>query len=364
MLVSDIEVPLTASSQTEALREKVFSAKPVLQNSFVNGFYYIVYLPFLWVVSIVSFIRNSMLIVKDMRGKGHIDGLIDLLVKVFNKRKRKRLKKHFFSTAYDIGRNTEHYSSYLFDGISSWNHQVKIYAATARVLDLFYRYEEDIKPMLQRDSTGFWTKFWVGSMHNRIAVKHRLYLVVESMEQQVLHLENRGITTIRGCSVACGTVRAWRILMELFPHLDFEITVIDQDPEAIYLAQKSARALKMEENFTFITGDASVEVSKIHRNGTRFHIIEMVGLNDYLPDAIFVRLTREIKKCLEKDGSYITANIAPNVEKIFLTGVLLWPMIYRRKEDFQALLEKVYTNAEVVSGMWGIHNIAICHNDQ
>jgi len=363
MLVSDIGATSTVALQGEALHEEVFAAKPKPHNGFESFLYYIVYLPFLWVISLLAFAHNSILVVMKMKEDKRIDGFVDLLSKVSNKRKRKRLKKDFFSIAYEIGRNEQHYSTYFFDGVSSWNHQVKIHAATARVLDLFYRYEEDIKPILHRDSTGFWTKFWVGLMHNRIAVKHRLYLVVEAMERQVHLLEDQGITTIRGCSVACGTVRAWRMLMELFPHLDFEITVIDKDPEAIGLAHESARAMKMEHNFTFIIGDARTEISNVYESGKRFHIVEMVGLNDYLPDAIFVRLTRAIKKCLEKDGAYITANIAPNVEKIFLTGVLLWPMIYRRKEDFQALLEKVYTNSDVVSGMWGIHNIATCRNN-
>lgn len=351
------------TSQGEVLHEGVFAAKPKPHNGFENFLYYVVYLPFLWIISVIAFAHNSILVLRKMKEDKHIDGLVDLLLKVFNKQKRKRLKKYFFSIAYEIGRNEQHYSTYLFDGVSPWNHQVKIHAATARVLDLFYRYEEDIKPMLRRDPAGLWTKFWVGLMHNRIAVKHRLYLVVEAMERQVYLLEDQGITTIRGCSVACGTVRAWRMLMELFPHLNFEITVIDKDPEAISLAHESARAMKMEGNFTFITGDARTEILSIHKSGKRFHIVEMVGLNDYLPDAIFVRLTRNIKKCLKKDGSYITANIAPNVEKIFLTGVLLWPMIYRRKEDFQALLETDYVNVDVVSGMWGIHNIAMCRND-
>lgn len=364
MLLSGLNTNTPQIKKDSNSREKMYASKPVHGRFHTDLLYYLCYLPFLWTVSSIAYARNTFVIYLAMKEDRKLAGFTDLLMRISRKNLRRRLKKEFAVTAYKVGRDYKHHSIYIFDGVSSWNHQVKIHAATARVLDFFYRYEEDIMPMLGSNLSGLSTRLWVGSMRNRIAVKHRLYMVVESMEKEIRALEDRGITTICGCSVACGTVRAWRMVMELFPHLEFKITVIDHDPEAITLARDATVKQELQSHFTFITGDANAELEKLHKNQEKFHIVEMVGLNDYLPDAILIRISRKIKACLADNGVYITANIAPNMEQIFLSGVLLWKMIYRSKKTFGNLLSGVFSDVHATSGLWNIHTIAICRTSQ
>ncbi|MEZ4617069.1 MAG: hypothetical protein R2867_16395 [Caldilineaceae bacterium] len=62
-------------------------------------------------------------------------------------------------------------------------------------------------------------------------------------------------------------------------------------------------------------------------------------------------------------GTFLTGNIHPNPEKIFLDWVLLWPMIYRTADQLADLLitgDFLPRNIRLYYEPFQIHGIAVC----
>ena len=99
-----------------------------------------------------------------------------------------------------------------------------------------------------------------------------------------------------------------------------------------------------------------MEAQKLQPN-----IIEMVGFLDYRMDNQAIRLFQRIRRLLPVGGFFLTCNINKNPEKVFLDWVLLWPMIYRTKEEVQLILEKGGFHKNIIFyEPLKIHSISVC----
>ena len=64
------------------------------------------------------------------------------------------------------------------------------------------------------------------------------------------------------------------------------------------------------------------------------NIIETVGLMDYFDDENVEKFFFHVYTHLRPGGIFITANIADNSERKFVTNLVGWEMVYRQPEEF------------------------------
>jgi hypothetical protein len=276
-----------------------------------------------------------------------------MFIKIFKKR-----EDYFQKILWTIGRDPNHISSTFVDRFSRFNHQSKYGAAGWRALNVFYNYHDFVKPQLENKFEKVITKFWIEKMQNRQAVTNRLKVAVWLLSKAFSKFINE--PEVRLVSIASGSAQAVVEAIKKSPQ-SIKAVLIDMDQTAIDEAKRIVREAGFESNFTFIKGDTS-SVKKVC---TEFkpHIIEMIGFLDYRPEKKAIKLVHKIYDCLPADGIFLTCNIRKNIEKIFLSWVLLWPMIYRNEKQFSNILinggfspEKV----DLIYEPFKIHGIGVC----
>ena len=277
----------------------------------------IFYLSILWLVSLWAMVTNMAQA---------------LFVKILKKR-NKRLR-HII---WEMGRDHKHISSFAVDRFSRFNHRAKFGAANWRALDLFYNYNEKVKPQINGNLEGWLTQFWTGKMQNRQAVTNRLKIVIQLLTQAFSRFVNE--PEVRLISVASGSAQAVVEAM-LQSSQNIKAILIDVDSTALEKAKEVAKGAGLENRFYFIRGSTK----KLEKICSEFkpHIIEMVGFLDYRPRNKAIELIGLIKKCLPDDGILLTCNIRRNIEKIFLDWVLLWPMHYRSEKQLVLLRQFMF----------------------
>lgn len=271
----------------------------------------------------------------------------------------KRRGDSFGRIMWDTGRDERHVSSSFVDRFSRFNHQAKYGAAGWRSLDLFYNFHEKIAPQLNDDLEGSLTRYWIQQMENRQAVTNRIKLVTKLLTETLRQFSDE--PEVRIVSIAAGSAQAVIAAIKNCPQLNVKAKLVDADPSAIAEAQRLANEAGLADHFEFVIG-TSTDL-EIMCKDFQPHIIEMVGFMDYRPKKQGIRLVNRIKKQLIRGGYFLTCNIKPNREKLFLDWVLLWPMIYRTAEQFTDLLldggfapEKV----KVINEPLDIHVLGVC----
>jgi hypothetical protein len=297
------------------------------------------YIIVLWLVSVWAMITNSAQA---------------FFIKLFKKK-----KSSFVKILWQMGRDPDHISSTFVDRFSRFNHQSKIGAAGWRSLDICYNYHEKIKPQLNGNFEGFITRYWIEKMQNRQAVTNRYKIVVDLLVNAFRKFISE--REIRLVSIASGSAQAVIEAMRRCPQLLVKTILIDVDKTAIEKARQEVKKAGLEDRFVFIRGTTRIleEVCQEFRP----HIIEMVGFLDYLPKKKAIQLINCIRRCLSPGGFFLTSNIRKNSEKIFLSWVLLWPMIYRSETQFVELLVKGGFSSEKINVLYEpfrIHGIGIC----
>ncbi|MBU1255986.1 class I SAM-dependent methyltransferase family protein [Patescibacteria group bacterium] len=279
-----------------------------------------------------------------------------LFIKTFKKR-----KSSFGKILWEMGRDSEHVSSFFGDRFSQINHQTISGAASWRSLDIVYNYHEKIKPQLNGGIESWLTKYWIGKLENRQAIANRLKIVVNLLTKAFAEFADE--SEIRIVSMASGSAQAVIDAMLRCPHLNIKAVLIDIDRTALVAAKDYADENGFGDRFAFVEGTTGV-LEKVCQE-FQPHIIEMVGFLDYRPTPQAIKLINKIKNCLPENGIFLTCNINYNREKIFLDWVMLWPMIYRNEDQFEELLLKggfSPQNVYIVYEPFKIHGIGVCQN--
>jgi len=258
-----------------------------------------------------------------------------------------------------MGRSHTHFSSWAVDRFSRHNHKAKWGAAGWQSLDMFYNYHEKIKPSLTGHSLEkILTEFWFGKMENRQAVSNRMKIVTKMITDAMDRFE--GEDEVRVLSVASGSAQAVIQAMKNSRTQKIKATLLDVNTEALRQAEDASEAAGLRDRFTFIQNSTSA----LKDLGCSFHIIEMVGFLDYRPREKAVNLINKLRNLLITGGVLITCNIAPNIEKIFLDWVLLWPMIYRSADELRKILTEGGFSDNCITILpepHRIHNIALAN---
>lgn len=300
----------------------------------------LMYIIFLWIVSIYAMVTNV---------------IQAILIKLF-----KNPDHSMEKILWNLGRSDKHISSLFVDRISKYNHMSKYFATKWQSLDIFYNYFKKIEPKLKKNLEGLATRLWIEKMENRQAVSNRKKIVTNLLVKSFFKLAVEN-DEIRVVSVASGSAQAVLEAMEECRGLNIEAVFVDIEKGALEKAEELSEKYGLNGKVTFIRGTPK----KLEEICSKFrpHLIEMVGFLDYQEYNRAVKLINQVYKCLEDGGIYITCNINYNREKIFLDWVLLWPMVYRNKDEFvKLLIEGGFSpdNIQVIYEPFKIHGIGIC----
>ncbi|HHX58566.1 MAG TPA: class I SAM-dependent methyltransferase [Candidatus Moranbacteria bacterium] len=261
-----------------------------------------------------------------------------------------------------VANDKNHSSSVLFDKFCPKIREAKAGAARWQSLRLFYRYYEEVEPSLPNDWRGSMVKFWARRIENRQAVTNRFKIVYGLLSDRY---KKSGKSYLKIVSIASGSADAVIRSIRDNPEIKFSVTLIDIDQTALDEAKRQVEIQGIKNaNFEYIIGEPKKinEVCKIEKAD----IIEMVGLMDYLSHKVGVKYSSNIKKALCPGGLFLTGNIEPNREELFLHWVFMWSkMKYRRPNQLAEILHGAgfsQYKMVIVEEPLKIHMIAVCVN--
>ena len=272
--------------------------------------------------------------------------------------KKMKSRKPLKQILWEMGRDPNHFSNMLVDMASDWLHKTKVHAAGWKALDLFYNYHEKVLPKLGNNLEGRVTRYWMGLTENRQAIINRKKIVVRLLSETFYKFMNE--PEIRMISIASGSAQAVMEAVEKSA-LNVRVVLIDVDKSALAEAERLAEEKGLKDDFRFIHGTPR-SLRAICKN-FQPHIIEMIGLLDYIPEEKAVRLINFIKKFLPAGGYFLTGNIKWNREKIILDWVFLWPMIYRNERQLGGILARSGFPPDKINIFYEpfqIHAVSVC----
>lgn len=259
-------------------------------------------------------------------------------------------------TAYKVFGRKPRVNTFWFDGLGSSPMAVRNGATSWRALHEIYNYDFGKPASMDTLVSNFWE-----SMLNCQAVRNRFKLVKQELKRAVLQFE--GEPEVRIISLACGSAQpVIEVMAELKTRGILAKTVLlDMDQSALDHAAKLASVYGVLAQVKTIKAIVC-QVAKVAKN-FKPHVIEMVGLMDYLDEKQAVRLLSKIRQLLEPNGIFITCNICPNVEQAFLKWVVDWNMIYRTARQLSEIVEAAgFKKIRLIQEPLAIHNLVVCQN--
>jgi hypothetical protein len=232
--------------------------------------------------------------------------------------------------------------------------------ATHKALDRMYE-----GPALEGPEDLAWSRLFIENTHNSMAVRNRLRIVEKKFVEHMGKAMSKREGPFQVLSVAAGSSRA---IMESLRNLNgaandrIMLQMVDNSEEALADGKVLVGKLGIEEAVKF-TNATFLPTTGYMNSGYHPEFVEVVGLFDYLQDALIVRFLRGIRSHLVDGGAVLYSNIAPNDEKEFTHKVVGWrPMEYRTSQELAQLatsagfeLDKV----KIIPEPLGVYNLAI-----
>lgn len=247
----------------------------------------------------------------------------------------------------------EEYKTPYFDEQSETLAHIKKYAASWRALEVIYNYEE--RP------GDPWANLWVSNMANAQAVRNRLLLEKAMLE---FYLRKFWQRPIRALSIASGAAQG---LLESVANLEkegytFELQLLDADEGAGPVAYQRRDALGVQSPVVFQQANAFKLSKYVHSPA---HLVEMMGLLDYLDDKVAEKLLIRIREMMDPAGLLMVCHIHDNPEVEFMRKVIDWGnnplMLYRDKLHVEKLLSAAgYEIERADTEPHGIHTVFAC----
>ena len=240
---------------------------------------------------------------------------------------------------------------FFVDGLGRAFRSIKEGAASWRAVHIVYHYQFGNNKTLG----GNIDDFWIG-MRNAQAVRNRFKLVKQIVGRAIIQFERD--PEIRIVSLACGSAEAMiEVVSECeMRNIRVSLLLIDQDQEALEYAKQYAMKYQVLHLVRFERRDV-FRAKKIVA-GFKPHIVEMLGLLDYLNDRRAIWLIDNIEEILADKGVFFTCNIRQNLEMWFLHWVANWRMVYRSSDQFFQLMQATkFKNFSLVYEPLGIHGI-------
>ena len=254
-----------------------------------------------------------------------------------------------------LGLQDPYINSLWFDGLGLECRKVKEYATTWRAMDIIYNH-----PFPQNKTfRGLVDEFYWNSL-NCQALRNRLKLIKAELRSSISHIDT---AEVRIMSLACGSAEASIEIIAEYKKKGkiVKAVLVDIDKDALTRAEKLAEHYGIKDQIVTVN-DSVYSVSEISRD-FKPHIIEMLGLIDYISQDEAITLAKKIQESLEPLGFFLTCNISPNIEQHFLTWVINWPMIYRNPEDMVEIADRVgFSEYRIIYEPLRIHGLLIARN--
>lgn len=230
--------------------------------------------------------------------------------------------------------------------------KIKEKATSAEALELVYTFNSGkAKRSLDNCLTGFWMH-----LRNSKAVRNRLLLVKHILSKILMSSESNQEVL----SLGSGSARAViEVMSNLKNRIRVRSTLVDNNKDAIILSKKIANNLGVFGAIEYVNESIKNFLLKSNKSFSCM-VVEMVGILDYFDDDEAEEVLSLIYKRLPKDGFLITANIADNPERKFMTKVVKWNMIYRDKETLHRIIRvSGFKDIDILTEPIMIHNIAV-----
>lgn len=192
--------------------------------------------------------------------------------------------------------------------------------------------------------------FWM-SARNCQSLRNRLRIVKTHINQEILrHTNNRSEKMII-LSLAAGSARS--VLETAGGNNSVEIIALDSSDEAINYSKNLAQKLQAT-NINWHKKDL-LAVDTFIDEDKKAHLVEVVGLFEYLDDDQILSFLENVKKNMTNDAVLITSQIHPNSEAHIIKEIVDWDMTHRTKDRFISLMEKA--GFEIVDATTEPHRI-------
>jgi 1-acyl-sn-glycerol-3-phosphate acyltransferase len=201
------------------------------------------------------------------------------------------------------------------------------------------------------------------------ALRNRLKIVKKLLKESLLEIQSRD--EIKILSLGGGSLRSvLSAISEISnPKLTAKIEIIsvDNDARSAELIEKVKKELGLENiKIKILNVDSFDFLKNIEKyTQTKFDIVEVIGLIDYLKEDIVINKLNLIYNIMKDRSFLIFSNIAPNKETKFLENIN-WPRLYYRNViDLVYILKKTTFKkaTKIIEEPLGIHNI-VCIKKQ
>ncbi len=244
-------------------------------------------------------------------------------------------------------------NSIFFDKFGPKLRKIKEGAASWKALDVIYHH----KFGQNKTIVGKLEDFWIGMM-NAQSVRNRFKLINIKLAEVLNNFPQE--EEIRMISLACGSAEVVIDTIASFKRSGkiIRVILVDIDTDALVYASQLAEKYGISDQVE--TKNTSVTQIRHIARDFKPHVVEMLGLLDYLPKEKAIKLIQKIHESLLPGGYFLTCNIKHNLEMHFLRFVINWPMIYRSKNELEYIVVGGgFLHTEIVYEPLKIHGIAI-----
>ena len=241
-----------------------------------------------------------------------------------------------------------------FDGLGLECRKVKEYATTWKAMHIIYNHPFPKKWTIR----GLVDEFYWNAM-NCPALRNRQKLIKQELRSAISQINDDG-GDIRIVSLACGSGEVPIEIIAEYKEKGKTVKAlfVDIDAEALERAGLLARHYGVDNQIDLCNMSAH-NVSEICRE-FQPHIIEMLGLFDYLDQDEAIVLTGKIRESIDTNSFFLTSNISPNIEQHFLKWVINWPMVYRNPGDIDDIaLKSGFRDYRIIYEPLMIHGLLI-----
>lgn len=239
------------------------------------------------------------------------------------------IKKFFFHLAGFKPR----YNSWWYDRLDACKtiRETAERKQTALSLNVVYNYKA-FGPA--RNFDEWLERLWM-KMPSAQAVRNRKAIVTELLDDEVRSVWSRNlgkpvnVVFLAGGFVQTGIAVAVDVRKD---GIQMKCVVLDISRKALDYAAERAEKAGVGDVFTFVRINLlDTEKVQAYLSDLDVHVVEMIGILDYLTDPEVIQIFRVAKSSMRPDGKMLTGNILPRcLESPFLHTVINWPRMYHR----------------------------------
>lgn len=172
-----------------------------------------------------------------------------------------------------------------------------------------------------------------------IATRNRKRYVVSELTNWIRSASAHGPVTILGVGAGPGRHVQEAIVRSNVAASQIRAILVDRDPSAFELGKRLAREYGIDDAVQFVQGDAR-DIQHI-LPGTRFNIVKLIGLIEYLDDRDTYELFSAVRKVMLPQGRLLTHGIADPLSMARFFERVFGLRHYRRSgNEVEALLRR------------------------